>query len=46
VRDRESILGFEVCQQVRQIVADDAVYPYVDAPTQATIESWRPRPHQ
>lgn len=35
------LLGFEICQQVRQIIVDTAQYPYLDKPALAAIESWR-----
>jgi ATP-dependent Lhr-like helicase len=35
------ILGFEICQEVRQIIVDTVEYAYVDKPSYAAIESWR-----
>ena len=35
------LLGFEICQRVRQIVVEDAEYPYVDPASRAAIDSWR-----
>ena len=35
------LLGFEICQQVRQIIVDTADYPYLDPAARAAIETWR-----
>ncbi len=35
------LLGFEICQEVRQIIVDTVEYPYLDKTAFAAIESWR-----
>jgi ATP-dependent Lhr-like helicase len=35
------LLGFEICQEVRQIIVDTVEYPYLDKASFAAIESWR-----
>ena len=35
------LLGFEICQEVRQIIVDATDYPYLDAAARAAIETWR-----
>ncbi|MGB8297553.1 MAG: DEAD/DEAH box helicase [Polyangia bacterium] len=35
------LLGFEICQQVRQILVDTTDYPYLDAAARAAIATWR-----
>lgn len=35
------LLGFEICQEVRQIIVDTVEYAYVDKASFAAIESWR-----
>jgi ATP-dependent Lhr-like helicase len=35
------LLGYEICQQIRQIVIDTAEYPYIDHASRVVVESWR-----
>ena len=35
------LLGFEICQEVPQIIVDTTDYPYLDPVARAAIETWR-----
>jgi ATP-dependent helicase Lhr and Lhr-like helicase len=34
-------LGYELCQKVREVVAGDTSYPYIDHQARAVVDSWR-----